>query len=376
MKIIVSGGGTGGHIYPALTLIRTIQKKMKDVEVLYVGTKRGLEADIIPKEGLPFATVDIRGFERRLSLRNLKTLCKAFYGVHQAHRIVQNFKPDIVIGTGGYVCGPVLLAASLQHIPTLIQEQNVIPGITNKILSRFVSKIAVGCEGAMGHFPADKAVFTGNPIRPEVLSASRAEGFSRFGLDPGKKTVLISGGSRGARSINTAFVDVHRRFAGSQDVQFLHVTGKGEYESVLEKVKEAGIDLTRTENILIEPYLYDMPQAMAIADLVVFRAGATGLAEITAKGIPAILVPYPYAAENHQEYNARAMEKAGAAVMVKNKDISGTRLIAILDELLGDEKKLVSMANCSREIGKPKAAEDIAEIILSLCRQGRKVIRK
>lgn len=368
MKIIVSGGGTGGHIYPALTLIRTIQKKMKDVEVLYVGTKRGLEADIIPKEGLPFATVDIRGFERRLSLRNLKTLCKAFYGVHQAHRIVQDFKPDIVIGTGGYVCGPVLLAASLQHIPTLIQEQNVIPGITNKILSRFVTKIAVGCEGAMAHFPADKAVFTGNPIRPEVLSASRAEGFSRFGLDPGKKTVLISGGSRGARSINTAFVDVHRRFAGSQDVQFLHVTGKGEYESVLEKVKEAGIDLTRTENILIEPYLYDMPQAMAIADLVVFRAGATGLAEITAKGIPAILVPYPYAAENHQEYNARAMEKAGAAVMVKNKDISGTRLIAILDELLGDAKKLGAMAVCSKQMGKPQAAEEIADLMLSLCR--------
>ena len=368
MKIIVSGGGTGGHIYPAITLIKTIQEKVKDVEILYVGTKIGLEADIIPKEGLPFATVDICGFERRFSLKNIQTLGKAVHGLLQAHKIVRDFQPDVVIGTGGYVCGPVLLAASLMHVPTLIQEQNVIPGVTNKILSRFVTKIAAGCQEAVRHFPADKVCFTGNPIRSEVLTADRAAAFTRFGLDPAKKTVLISGGSRGARSINDAFVDVHRHFAGSSGVQFLHVTGQKEYEAVREKVQAAGIDLMRTDNILLEPYLYDMPQAMAIADLAVFRAGATGLAELTAKGIPSILIPYPYAAENHQEYNAKALADQGAAVMIRNKDLSAARLIAVIEEILQSEEKLKAMADASRRLGRPEAAADIAAMVLELAK--------
>ena len=195
MKIIVSGGGTGGHIYPALTLIRTIQSQVENLEILYVGTKIGLEADIIPKEGLPFQTVDIRGLERKLSLKMIKTAGKAIHGVWQARRIVKQFKPDLVIGTGGFVCGPILLAASLMGIPTLIQEQNVIPGITNKLLAKFVTKIAVGYQDAMKYFPTEKVVFTGNPIRAEVLSMNRQAGLLEFGFDTKKKTILISGGS-------------------------------------------------------------------------------------------------------------------------------------------------------------------------------------
>ena len=370
MKIIVSGGGTGGHIYPAVTLIKTIQKKIKDVEILYVGTKVGLEADIIPKEGLPFTTVDICGFKRSFSLENIKTIGRAVHGIGQAYAIVKKFRPDVVVGTGGYVCGPILLAASLMGVPTLIQEQNVIAGITNKILSHFVTKIAVGSKDALANFPADKVVFTGNPIRAEVLETDRVAAFTRFGLDPKKKTVLISGGSRGARSINNACIDVHRHFAGSEHVQFLHVTGQKEYAAVLEKIEGAGVDLTRVDNILVEPYLYDMPSAMAIADLAIFRAGATGLAELTAKGIPAILIPYPYAAENHQEFNAKAFADQGAGVMIKNKDISATRLIAVLDELLQDDEKLQQMAAASQALGRPKAADDIADMIIELAQKG------
>ncbi len=213
MNIIVSGGGTGGHIYPAITIIRTIQQKVPDARFLYVGTKRGLEADIIPKEGLPFTTVDIQGFERHLTADNILRAGRAMVGVAKATRIVHKFKPDVVIGTGGYVCGPILLAASLMHIPTLIQEQNVVPGITNKILSKFVTKIAAGTEEAMKHFPADKVVFTGNPIRSEVLSAQREQGAASFGLDPKKLTVLVSGGSRGARAINLAMIGVIKNAA-------------------------------------------------------------------------------------------------------------------------------------------------------------------
>ncbi len=369
MKIIVSGGGTGGHIYPAVTLIRTLQKKVKNAEFLYVGTKIGLEADIIPKEGIPFETVDIRGFKRQLTPVNFARAGKAMYGVVKAARIVRRFQPDVVIGTGGYVCGPILLAASLMHVPTLIQEQNVIPGITNKILAKFVTKIAVGAPEAAVHFPAEKVTFTGNPIRAEVLSADRMAGYRSFGLDSAKKTVLVSGGSRGARSINRAMIEVLKNAALHPQVQFLHVTGKGEYADVMERLSAAGVDLARCPHIQVKPYLYNMPLAMAIADLAVFRAGATGIAELTAKGIPAILIPYPYAAENHQEYNARALETAGAARMILNRELTSETLMSVLTELLSEEVKLERMSKASRTLGRPQAADTIADMILQIAKK-------
>ena len=368
MKIIVSGGGTGGHIYPAVTLIRTIQQKVKNLEVLYVGTKVGLEADIIPKEGFPFTTVDIQGFERHLTPVNIERAGKAMCGVLKAANIVRRFHPDVVIGTGGYVCGPILLAASLLHVPTLIQEQNVIPGITNRILSKFVTRIAVGPREAMKSFPVDKAVFTGNPIRAEVLSANREEGCRAFGFDPSKRTVLISGGSRGARSINRAMVGVLRHAVHHDEVQFLHVTGKRDYQDVLARVRDAGVNPENLPHIRIEPYLYNMPQAMAAADLAVFRAGATGLAELTARGIPSILIPYPYAAENHQEYNARALESAGASRMILNRELTAEKLSSVMAELLSEPDKLTRMAAASRSLGKPQAADTIAGMVLQLAK--------
>lgn len=369
MNIIVSGGGTGGHIYPAITIIRTIQQKVPDAKFLYVGTKRGLEADIIPKEGLPFTTVDIQGFERHLTPDNILRAGRAMIGVAKATRIVHKFQPDVVIGTGGYVCGPILLAASLMHIPTLIQEQNVVPGITNKILSKFVTKIAAGTEEAMKHFPADKVVFTGNPIRSEVLSAQREEGAAAFGLDPKKTTVLVSGGSRGARAINRAMIGVLKHAADYPSVQFLHVTGKLGYADVMDRLSKEGVELAKCPHIIVKPYLYNMPQAMAMADLAIFRAGATGLAELTARGIPAILIPYPYAAENHQEHNARALQETGAARMILDKDLTAESLNAVLAELLSEPDKLQAMAKASRAMGRPQAAGDIADIILDIAKK-------
>jgi len=374
VKIIVSGGGTGGHIYPAITLIRTIQKQVENPEILYVGTKIGLEADIIPKEGLPFKTVDIRGLERKLSINMIKTVGKAIHGVWQARRIVKQFNPDVVIGTGGFVCGPILLAASLMGIPTLIQEQNVIPGITNKFLAKFVTKIAVGYQDAIKYFPKEKVTFTGNPIRAEVLSMNREDGLAEFGFDANKKTILISGGSRGARSMNRAMIEVHKHFASSQNIQLLHVTGKNEYNDIVTSVQEQGIDLQQSRNILIKPYLYDMPKALALADLAIFRAGATGIAELTAKGIPSILIPYPYAAENHQEFNALSLVKRGAAVMIRDKDLTSVGLIKAIESIISEPVKLLKMATASREMGRPEAAEEIAKIVILLADHGLKKI--
>ena len=368
MKIIVSGGGTGGHIYPALTLIRTLQQKVDKLEVLYVGTHADLEADIIPKEGIPFATVDLQGFKRSLSPENLLRAARAIKGVGKAMGIVRKFQPDVVVGTGGYVCGPVLMDASLLGIPSLIQEQNVIPGITNKILSKFVNKIATGYQEANGAFPAKKVVFTGNPIRQEVMAQRQEADYEAFDLHPGTTTILVSGGSRGARTINRAMVEVLKHYAGRRDVQILHATGKGEYEDIISRISAAGLDLQQADNIKVKPYLYNMPQAMAIADLAIFRAGATGLAELTAKGIPAILVPYPYAAENHQEHNARAVEKAGAARVILNKDLTAQGLIQAIDELIGKPEKLQAMAKASAKLGRPEAADTISELIIELAR--------
>lgn len=369
MRIIVSGGGTGGHIYPAITLINNIKKLVPDAEFLYVGTKRGLEADIIPRENIPFATLDIQGLERHLTPHNLIVLGKALKGVAKAHSIVRSFKPDAAVGTGGYVCGPILMAAALMGVPSLIQEQNAIPGITNKILARFVGRIAVGYERAQKFFPADKAVFTGNPIRDDILSSTRREGLMEFSLDPNKKTVLISGGSRGAHSINQAMLDVHAHFAGDYRVQLMHVTGKNEYDFVVRGLKDKGIDAGGAGNISVYPYLYDMPKAMAAADIAVSRAGATSLAELTARGVPSVLIPYPYAAENHQEFNARELEKRGAAKVIINRELTGEKLIAALEEMLSSETKLLDMAEASRSMGRPGAAAAIAEMIVAMAKK-------
>lgn len=368
MRIIVSGGGTGGHIYPALTIVRAIQKKIPDAEFLYVGTKDGLEADIVPKEGIPFETVNIQGFKRSLTPENLVRGARAFGGVVKAMGIVRRFKPDVAIGTGGYVCGPILLASSLMRIPTLIQEQNVMPGVTNRLLARFVSCIAMGTKEAAEHFPKGKRVFTGNPIREEVMRARSEDGKEMFGLDPKAKTVLVSGGSRGARSINRAMVGVLAHYADRDGVQILHVTGKAGYDETMQSLKEAGVDLDAAGNLFVEPYLYNMPQALACADVAVFRAGAIGIAELTARGVPSILVPYPFAAANHQEMNARAIATAGAARMILDRELTAERLLSVLAELLSEDAKLKRMAKAAKKLGRPKAADEIASRVIRLAR--------
>lgn len=371
MRIIVSGGGTGGHIYPAITLINNIKKLVPDAEFLYVGTKKGLEADIIPREKIPFATLEISGFERHLTMKNFAVLGKALGSMVKARQIVKSFKPDVAVGTGGYVCGPILMASALMGVPALIQEQNAIPGVTNKILAKFVNKIAVGYERAAKHFSAEKTVFTGNPIRDDILLSTRDEGLMEFSLDPSKKTVLVSGGSRGAHSINKAMLEVHKHFVNNYRVQIMHVTGKTEYDFVIDGLEKMGIDWQKTDNLSVYPYLYDMPKALAAADIAVFRAGATSLAELTARGVPSVLIPYPFAAENHQEFNARELEKNGASKVILNKDLTGEKLIKTLEEMLSSENKLQEMAEASRNMGKPNAAQTIAEMIVDLARNKR-----
>lgn len=367
-RVIISGGGTGGHIYPAITIARAIAD-IEPTEFLYVGSKIGLENTLIPNEGIPFVTIDVRGLERKISFRNLVTLGKTAGSLIRAEQIIHKFKPDVVIGTGGFVCGPVLLAASLSGIPTLVQEQNVIPGVTNTILSRFVKCVALGYEEAADRFKRkDILVYTGNPVRKDILTGTRDHGRALLGLDPDKFTLLVAGGSRGARSINNAMIEVHRYFRDSRDIQILHVTGDHEYDRVVGQLE--GIDGKGRygEGSHIIPYLHHMPEALAAADLAVYRAGAVGLAELTVRGLPAILIPYPYAAEDHQRYNAQALVMCGAAKMILDKMLTGRELLEEIVHLKNDPEALKRMARASKSKGRPQAAHDIAELALSIAK--------
>ncbi len=364
MKFIVTGGGTGGHIYPALAIAKGLQEKY-GAEVVYFGGTRGLEAEIVPREGLSFRSIELSGLKRSISYANILAFWQALKGFREARRIIKEFAPAAVIGTGGYVCGPVVLAAALSGFPTLIHEQNAFPGITNRILSRFTSCVALTFEDAKRFFPSKaKLKVTGLPVRKEILNRNKAEGRSKLGMPQKGILVLSFGGSQGARSINNSMLHVFKRFAGREGIFFLHVTGPNNYEVFMEQFNSMKIPLYG--NITITSYIHDMSSAYAAADLVISRAGAATLAEITAQGLPSILIPYPYATDNHQEYNARALKRANAAVLILDKDLSGNILSSEIERLTGDAGLLASMAEASKALGKPNALDDILDCIQGL----------
>jgi len=366
LRFIVTGGGTGGHIYPALAIAGGMRRRYPDCSIMYIGTARGLEADLVPAAGLDFRTVRAVGIRRSLSPQNLKVPLEAAAGYREARRLIKSFAPDAVAGTGGYVCGPVVLAAARMKIPTLIHEQNALPGVTNRILARFVDRVAVTFEDSLKYFPArTRPLLTGLPVRAGVLTAARETARAKYGIKDEELLVLSFGGSQGAKSINRAVAAAAGWIAGQRNLKWLHVTGKGQYDIFMDMLKESGI-AAAPGNLTVEPYMYEMPEALAAADLVVGRAGAASIAEITARGLPALLVPFPYAAANHQEHNARALADRGAAVMILDADFSGAALTAELEKLLQEPERLKVMAAASLRLGRPRALDDIIEALAEI----------
>ncbi len=369
MRVLLTGGGTGGHIYPALAIANEIKQQYPKAKILFVGNSSGLEADVVPREGFDFRSITVEGLPRKLHrvFRVMKALAKTCKGGLEAYRILKEFKPTVVIGTGGYVCFSVVMLAALLKIPTLIQEQNALPGRTNKILAHVASKVAVTFPESIRYFtPKADIVVTGLPVRDEVLSADKAGGISAFGLKEGKFTVLGVGGSQGARSLNRAMVEVIANTAANDNFQLIHVTGQLGYDETLKELGARGIHPDKSGNITVKPYLYNMAQALAVADLVVCRAGATTIAEIEVRGLPAILIPYPYAANNHQEYNAKALVKGGAAIMIKDRDLTGHRLWEEVSSLSRDKTRLANMAAKSHQMGRPEALRHLLKLIAGL----------
>lgn len=360
-RIVMAGGGTGGHIYPAVSLARALEAE----QITFLGTRDGLEAEVVPRAGFAFQTVPSRKLSRKPSLESLAALAVLGWGTVRSAWMLRGMRPDVVVGTGGYVSAGVLLAAALQRIPTLIHEQNAIPGRTNRLLARFVRRIAITFPEAAPYFPAGKTVVTGLPIRPEIGRVDRTAAQQTLGLARDRFTLLVLGGSQGARTINRATLDALASW-GDLPIQVLHQIGKASFAEW--QPEFAG----RPAWYRPVPYLDAIEHAYAAADLVLCRAGASTLAEITAAGLPSILVPYPYAMGDHQTHNARALVAAGAALLIPNADTTGARIAEEVRVLMADRGatgRLAEMSAASRSLGRPEAAARLADEVRALARR-------
>ncbi|EAY24447.1 undecaprenyldiphospho-muramoylpentapeptide beta-N-acetylglucosaminyltransferase [Microscilla marina] len=363
VRAIISGGGTGGHIYPAIAIANELKERHANTEILFVGAQGKMEMEKVPKAGYPIEGLWISGIQRSLSVDNLSFPFKLTSSLLKARSIIKKFKPNVAIGVGGFASGPLLYVASRMGVPSLIQEQNSYAGLTNKWLAKRVNTICVAYEGLEKYFPAEKLVHTGNPVRKDILAldvtAKRVAAFQHFGLDPAKKTILIVGGSLGARSINESISkDLHKIV--NAGAQVLWQTGKNSFE---ENPDSAGLLshplVKRTE------FIYEMDLAYALADIIVSRAGALAVSEICLVGAPAILVPFPFAAEDHQTKNVLALEEKNAAIHIKNSDAKNLLVDAAL-ALLQDTNHQQQLAQNIRQLGKPKATEQIVDEVLKL----------
>ncbi|TJX13336.1 undecaprenyldiphospho-muramoylpentapeptide beta-N-acetylglucosaminyltransferase [Tissierella creatinini] len=368
MKYLLSGGGTGGHIYPALAIANEIKSQNKDAEILFVGTNKGLEAELVPKSGYNFKTIRVSGMPRRLNKESFIALRELLHGLSEAKRIIKEYKPDIVIGTGGYVSGPVVFMAKKRGIPVLIHEQNAFPGITNKILGSQADKIAVTFDEARKYFKhPERVVKTGNPIRKQILEVDKSLAYNKLKIKPTKPFILSFGGSGGQKKLNDAFFQIIKNYKDSDDYQLIHVTGSRMYDSFMERIKNEKIVVH--ENLRVLPYFYDMPEALNIADIIVTSAGAITLAEISAVGVPSILIPKAYTAENHQEYNARVFEENKAAILLLEKDLTPKLLYNNIMNLIKDKDRLKTMGTNSKKLGDIHAARKISDLIEELLKK-------
>ena len=362
MRIIITGGGTGGHIYPGISLAREFQSRDKNNEIIFVGTEHKMESEIIPQEGFRFLGLRVKGIERKFSLESLSALFLFLGSLFTSYGIIKDFKPDLVIGTGGYVSGSVALVSSLLGIPTFIHEQNVVPGITNQFLSLTGKKVFTSFPESAGYFwKKERIVFLGNPIRKSIWQGNKEKIIKENNLDSAKKTILVFGGSKGASTINKMVL--HSLYLIEESIwlewQVLIISGEEDFKNLTEKVTKSPFK----ETVRVLPYLHNIEDAYDLADLVVCRAGATTIAELSAKGIAAILIPYPYATGNHQLYNARFLESNLAALIIEEKELNREKLAAELSKLLTDNKRLDLLARNSKKLGKRKAAQDIVDNI-------------
>lgn len=366
LKVLMAGGGTAGHINPAIAIADTIRRRQPDAEIMFVGTVRGMESRLVPMAGFEFTSMPVAGFQRRLTPENIKRNIRALYYLalsgSRAAKIIRDFKPDIAIGTGGYVSGPILRKAAQMGVPILIHEQNAFPGVTTKMLSRYAECVMLAVEDAKKRMDSKlKFVTTGNPVRAEILEYDKQTARRELGVDD-RPLIVSFGGSLGAEMINKSMLDLLERSARKRNYQHIH--GYGQYgKFVVTELLKRKVKLKKSKNIDVREYINDMPRVLAAADLVICRAGAMALSEIQALGKAAILIPSPNVAENHQYYNAMAMVDRNAAEIIEEKDLTPKKLIEMVDSLAGDRKRLEKMSANARKMAILDSRERIYDVV-------------
>jgi UDP-N-acetylglucosamine--N-acetylmuramyl-(pentapeptide) pyrophosphoryl-undecaprenol N-acetylglucosamine transferase len=358
-RVVIAGGGTGGHLYPGIAIARELLARRRDATVTFAGTARGLESRVVPREGFELDVLRSAGVKGRSGLAALRAVALLPVSFMDAWRILSKRRPHLVIGVGGYSSGPVVMLAALRRVPTLLAEQNAVPGLTNRILSRVVSAAAVTFDSTVSFF-GRRGFVAGNPVRPEFWATDHTEQADSAAAERGKARVLVFGGSQGAHAINVAMVEAAPRLAADGGVDVTHQTGERDVELVRSAYRHAGLPAR------VEPFLYAMDREMKQADVIVSRAGATSIAELTAAGRAAILIPLPTATDDHQRKNAEVLARAGAATLIEQKDLTGAVLAEQLLALARDPARRAAIAAAARTLARPDAARVIVDRALEL----------
>ena len=370
-RVLFTCGGTAGHVNPAIALAQLAQERDPAVEVLFVGADRGLEKDLVPKAGYPFRTVHISSFHRSLRPReirhNLISVGNLLRSPREARRILRDFQPDVVIGTGGYASFPLVKAASQAGIPTAVHESNIVPGLTTEMLEPFADRILVGFEACRQHYKhPEKVVVTGTPVREDFFTLTKQQAKEQLGVDDGRPLVVSFWGSLGASGMNRQMVDFLALEAAKEPFHHIHAAGAGGREPMAAALRERGVDLADHPALDVREYIYDMARVLRAADLVLCRAGASTISELTALGVPAVMVPSPYVTNNHQEKNARALEAAGGAVVLPERECSGQALFQAACGILHDGARRAEMERAMASLGIRDAGERIWRAVLEI----------
>ena len=370
MRVVIAAARTGGHINPGIAIANKIKQEEKDSKIMFIGTTEGLENDLVPRAGYELKTIEAYGFNRKITIKNIRNIIKTLKSKKTARKILEEFKPDVVIGTGGYICVPVIMAANSLKIPTVLHESNAFPGASVKVLSRKVNKVFVGFSDAKTRLAqAKEVVITGTPTKINKIDLSKDQKnkiMKELDLNDNLPIVLVFGGSQGAKSINETMLEIIKKKA-NEKYQIIWAAGQGQYDAIKEKLQDEGIAIQNIMNTKIVPYIYNMEEIMNMCDMVVSRSGAMTITEVAKVGKPGIFIPLPYATENHQEYNAKVLANIGAAKIILDKDLNAGLLSKEIEDILYTEGKKEAMGEKARKIEVENVEDKIyAEIKKSL----------
>lgn len=374
MRVIIAAAGTGGHINPGIAIANKIKEEEKNAEILFIGTDRGLENDLVPRAGYHLKNINAYGINRKINLDNIKRLYKTYKSIGEAKKIIEQFKPDIVVGTGGYICIPVGLAARKKKISVVLHESNAFPGVAVKVLSSKINCVMAGFEDTKTRLPkAKKVMVTGTPTRIKNLNYTEAEIKKKketLGFQSELPLVLVYGGSQGAQSINRAIIQIIKE-KKNENYQIIWAAGTGNYDTVKSELSKVNINIGNLKQIKIVPYIYNMEEVMNAADLLVCRSGAMTITEVATVGKPAIFIPFPYATENHQEFNAKVLANKGAAEIILDKDLNGVVLHEKIKQIVCDRKRQKEMGEKAHKAAITNVEDKIYQVIQKVVKENK-----